>query len=180
MKLTPIERAAMLGSFLKADAKQLNDARGLETTKIRLNEFGLLPRRIRLQLKTRQESSAITPQVETRFARVISPSTVSDDVDVRDSKLSTTNHPSSYSNRYNFDIVDAWNDSIYEALREIAESVAKLPEKDRTVRARILWKEWQKLNKKPKVVDQMERFYSVVKDFCGTGAKQVGLFKNMP
>ena len=27
MKLTPIERAALLGSFLKADAKQLNDAR---------------------------------------------------------------------------------------------------------------------------------------------------------
>ena len=27
MKLTPIERAALLGSFLKADAKQLKDAR---------------------------------------------------------------------------------------------------------------------------------------------------------
>ncbi len=26
-KLTPIERAAMIGCFLKADAKQLNDAR---------------------------------------------------------------------------------------------------------------------------------------------------------
>ena len=34
--------------------------------------------------------------------------------------------------------------------------------------------------KKLKVVDQIERFYSVVKDFCGTGAKQVGPFKNMP
>ena len=103
-----------------------------------------------------------------------------DDEYVSDNNLSLPNYPSSCSNRHIFDIVDAWNDSVYEALREIAESVAKIPEKDRDARARILWKEWQKQNKKPKVVDQIERFYSVVKDFCGTGAKQVGPFKNMP
>mgnify|MGYP000692567130 CR=1 FL=1 len=38
----------------------------------------------------------------------------------------------------------------------------------------------KKQNKKPKVVDQIERFYSVVKVFCGTGAKRAEPFKNMP
>jgi hypothetical protein len=114
------------------------------------------------------------------LGRVISPATKSDDEDARNHNLSKPNYPSSCSNRYNFDIVDAWNASVYEALREIAESVANLPEKDRAFRARILWKEWQKQNKKLKVVDQIERFYSIVKVFCGTGAKQVEPFKNMP
>jgi len=113
-------------------------------------------------------------------ARVISTSTMPDDEYVSDNNLSLPNYPSSCSNRHIFDIVDAWNDSVYEALREIAESVAKIPEKDRDARARILWKEWQKQNKKPKVVDQIERFYSVVKVFCGTGAKRAEPFKNMP
>ena len=125
-------------------------------------------------------STAITPRVKTRIARVISPATKSDDEYARNHNLSKPNYSAAYSNRYNLDIVDAWNASVYEALREIAECVANLPENDRAFRARILWKEWQKQNKKPKVVDQIERFYSVVKVFCGTDAKQVEPFKNMP
>ena len=48
-------------------------------------------------------------------------------------------------------------------MKEIQESVAKLPEKDRDVQAKIRWQDWQEKNNKPKIVDQIERFHKSLK-----------------
>ena len=46
-------------------------------------------------------------------------------------------------------MIDDFEDSVDAALNEIEKSVAKLPEKDREVQARILWKEQRHQYKKP-------------------------------
>jgi len=54
------------------------------------------------------------------------------------------------------DVIETWDRSVADALKEIQESVAKLPEKDRDVQAKIRWQDWQEKNNKPKIVDQIE------------------------
>jgi hypothetical protein len=61
------------------------------------------------------------------------------------------------------DVIDTWDRSVDDALKEIQESVAKLPEKDRDVQAKIRWKDWQEKNNKPKIVDQIERYHNSLK-----------------
>ena len=61
------------------------------------------------------------------------------------------------------EIVEAWDRSVDEAMKQIRESVAKLPEKDREVQAKIRWEDWQKKNEKPKIVDQIERYHRSLK-----------------
>jgi hypothetical protein len=61
------------------------------------------------------------------------------------------------------DVIETWDKSVDEALKEIQESVAKLPEKDRDLQAKIRWKEWQEKNNKPKIVDQIERYHHSLK-----------------
>ncbi len=46
-------------------------------------------------------------------------------------------------------MMDDFEDSVDAALNEIEKSVAKLPEKDREVQARILWKDQRHQFKKP-------------------------------
>ena len=52
------------------------------------------------------------------------------------------------------DAIETWDRSVDEALKEIQESVAKLPEKDRNLQAKIRWNEWQGKNNKPKSAEQ--------------------------
>lgn len=61
------------------------------------------------------------------------------------------------------DVIETWDRSVDDALKEIQESVAKLPEKDRDVQAKIRWQDWQEKNNKPKIVDQIERFHKSLK-----------------
>ena len=61
------------------------------------------------------------------------------------------------------DVIETWDRSVDDALKEIQESVAKLPEKDRDVQAKIRWKDWQEKNNKPKIVDQIERYHRSLK-----------------
>jgi hypothetical protein len=61
------------------------------------------------------------------------------------------------------DVIETWDRSVDEALKEIQESVAKLPEKDRDLQAKIRWNEWQEKNNKPKIVDQIERYHHSLK-----------------
>jgi len=61
------------------------------------------------------------------------------------------------------DVIETWDRSVDEALQQIQESVAKLPEKDRDVQAKIRWQDWQEKNNKPKIVDQIERFHKSLK-----------------
>ena len=61
------------------------------------------------------------------------------------------------------DAIETWDRSVDEALKEIQESVAKLPEKDRNLQAKIRWNEWQGKNNKPKIVDQIERYHQSLK-----------------
>ena len=61
------------------------------------------------------------------------------------------------------DVIETWDRSVDEALKQIQESVAKLPEKDRDLQAKIRWNEWQGKNNKPKIVDQIERYHKSLK-----------------
>ena len=61
------------------------------------------------------------------------------------------------------DVIETWDRSVDDALKEIQESVAKLPEKDRDVQAKIRWQDWQEKNDKPKIVDQIERYHKSLK-----------------
>ena len=47
--------------------------------------------------------------------------------------------------------MEKWESSVDAALGEIEKSIAKLPEKDREVQARILWKDQRQKLKKPKI-----------------------------
>ena len=58
------------------------------------------------------------------------------------------------------DVIETWDRSVADAMKEIQESVAKLPEKDRDLQAQIRWNEWQEKNNKPKTVDQIERYHN--------------------
>ena len=61
------------------------------------------------------------------------------------------------------DVIETWDRSVDEALKQIQESVAKLPEKDRDVQAKIRWQDWQEKNNKPKIVDQIESWQDSLK-----------------
>ena len=61
------------------------------------------------------------------------------------------------------DVIETWDRSVDDALKEIQESVAKLPEKDRDVQAKIRWQDWQEKNNKPKIVDQIESWQDSLK-----------------
>ena len=61
------------------------------------------------------------------------------------------------------DVIETWDRSVADAMKEIQESVAKLPEKDRDVQAKIRWQDWQEKNDKPKIVDQIERYHKSLK-----------------
>ena len=123
-------------------------------TKIRLKESGLLPRRIRLLLKARRKMKTINkyfkqcdwqpkrgplfdPGMRTCF---ISPA-------FERSYGSPMEHQESIMKFGS--MMDDFEDSVDAALNEIEKSVAKLPEKDREVQARILWKEQRHKYKKP-------------------------------
>jgi len=126
-------------------------------TKIRLKESGLLPRRIRLRLKARRKMKTINkyfkqcdwqpkrgplfdPGMRTCF---ISPA-------FERSYGSPMEHQESIMKFGS--MMDDFEDSVDAALNEIEKSVAKLPEKDREVQARILWKDQRHQYKKPTLI----------------------------
>jgi len=134
------------------------------TTKIRLKEFGLLPRRIRLLLKARREMKTFIRGAKKTFKHwkplrwkpLFHP-------DMRTSYLRPTSEdiygsvPKYHISPMEYQgsimkfgsIMDDFEDSVDAALDEIEKSVAKLPEKDREVQARILWKDQRHQFKKP-------------------------------
>ena len=134
------------------------------TTKIRLKEFGLLPRRIILRLKARREMKTFIRGAKKTFKHC-KPLQWEPlfDPDMRTAFLRPTLEDS-YGSKMKYEesmmkfgsMLDDWADSVDAALDEIEKSVAKLPEKDREVQARILWKEQRHKYKKP---TQNEFFY---------------------
>ena len=127
------------------------------TTKIRLKEFGLLPRRIILRLKARREMKTFIRGAKKTFKHC-KPLQLEPlfDLDMRTAFLRPTLEDS-YGSKMKYEesmmkfgsMLDDWADSVDAALDEIEKSVAKLPEKDREVQARILWKEQRHQYKKP-------------------------------
>ena len=134
------------------------------TTKIRLKEFGLLPRRIILRLKARREMKTFTRGAKKTFKHC-KPLQLEPlfDLDMRTAFLRPTLEDS-YGSKMKYEesmmkfgsIMEDFENSVDAALDEIEKSVAKLPEKDREVQARILWKEQRHKYKKP---TQNEFFY---------------------
>ncbi len=127
------------------------------TTKIRLKEFGLLPRRIALQLKARREMKTFIRGAKKTFKHWKPPQwELLFHPDMRTAFLRPTLEDS-YDSKMKYEesmmkfgsMLDDFEDSVDAALDEIEKSVAKLPEKDREVQARILWKEQRHQYKKP-------------------------------
>ena len=111
------------------------------TTKIRLKEFGLLLRRIRLRLKARRRMKTINKyfkQYDWQPKRG----------PLFDPGMRTCFISPAFEDSYDLQM-EKWESSVDAALGEIEKSVAKLPEKDREVQARILWKEQRHKYKKP-------------------------------
>ena len=127
------------------------------TTKILLKEFGLLPRRITLRLKARREMKTFIRGAKKTFKHC-KPLQWEPlfDLDMRTAFLRPTLEDS-YGSKMKYEesmmkfgsIMDDFEDSVDAALDEIEKSVAKLPEKDREVQARILWKDQRHQFKKP-------------------------------
>ena len=124
------------------------------TTKIRLKEFGLLPRRTILRLKARRRMKTINKYFkqydwQPKRGPLFDP-------DMRTCFISPS-FERSYGSPMEYQesimkfgsMMDDFEDSVDAALDEIEKSVAKLPEKDREVQARILWKDQRHQFKKP-------------------------------
>ncbi len=131
------------------------------TTKIRLKKFGLLPRRIRLRLKARQETKTIKkyfkqcnwqpkrgplfdPEMHASYPRPTLEDSYSSVPKYHGSPMEYQGSIMKFGS-----IMEDFENSVDAALDEIEKSVAKLPEKDREVQARILWKEQRHQYKKP-------------------------------
>ena len=123
------------------------------TTKIRLKEFGLLPRTIILRLKARQETKTITQQVKKSLTKPVPQATMSDEEYAEGLYISEriSCFDPTLEDIYNLQM-GKWESSVDAALDEIEKSVAKLPEKDREVQARILWKDQRHQYKKPTLI----------------------------
>ena len=127
------------------------------TTKIRLKEFGLLPRRIILRLKVRRDMKTFIRGAKKTFkhCKPLQREPLFDP-DMCTAFLRPTLEDS-YGSKMKYEesmlkfgsIMDDFEDSVDAALDEIEKSVAKLPEKDREVQARILWKDQRHQFKKP-------------------------------
>ena len=111
------------------------------TTKIRLKEFGLLPRRTILRLKARRKMKIINKYFkQCNWQPKRGP--------LFDPGMRTCFISPAFEDSYDLQM-EKWESSVDAALGEIEKSVAKLPEKDRGVQTRILWKDQRHQYKKP-------------------------------